>query len=282
MSSSNQSNQSSQSTNTEHIEDDTSSVMSSISITNMKVECPECKKELQNRSMFKHIRLFHPEYFSSQFKVYKEADFKELVTKCRPFPVEWEYKNDFDETESKTIYGCLGCNNTFTVEAKAAVHCQVAKCKKDHIKGLKDYMKQEQKERDSRKKMESDTRYKYNNRKACEIFNDTKIILEHYINTFTNKDLINDFVKYLDKIDQDKNNEGIFSFNYCFDIKLSTDKNEMESQENYIWKLIETMTNTYKDALKIFYQHPSIIGDELYDRLHKQVVIVNSCPKLSY
>ena len=264
------------------ISDDNHSVMSSVSISNTKIECPECKKELSTKYLFNHIRKLHPDYFSSMFRVWKEDDFKELINDCKALPVEWEYTNDFDESEFKNIWGCLGCNNTYTVESKAHTHCKSTKCKKDHLKGLKDYLKQEQKEKQQRLKQQSDSRFKYNNRTPDQIFNDTRLIINHTISSLTSDTLKNDFIRYMTKYDTTVNYENIFSFKYCFDIKLTSNKSEMETQENYIHKLLNTIVNTYKDYLAILYYRPDILSDDEHFRLTKLIQLHNNMPKFSY
>jgi len=261
---------------------DSHSIMSSVSISNMKIECPECKKELQTRSMFKHIRTLHPEYFASMFKVWKDDDFKELIDESKAFPVEWESKDDFDDTVFTNIWGCLACNSTYTVEANAHKHCKNAKCKKDHIKAMKDILKQEQKNKEKRIKQQSDTRYKYLNRTPDNIFNDTRIIIQHYIKQLTSESIKNDFIKLMNKLNPENNNDEIFSFQYNYDIKLSDNKQEMEKQENYIWKLISTIETTYKDSLNSLYYRSDIISDEEHFKLTKAIRLHNTIPKLSY
>ena len=65
-----------------------------------KYICPDCKKELQSRHMFNHIRKLHPDYFSSMMKVYKEDDLENLIKHNKGMPLEWEYKNDKDVIKS--------------------------------------------------------------------------------------------------------------------------------------------------------------------------------------
>ena len=264
------------------ISDDNHSVMSSVSISNTKIECPECKKELSTKYLFNHIRKYHPDYFLSMFKVWKDDDFKELINDCKALPVEWEYTNDFDESEFKNIWGCLGCNNTYTVENKAHAHCKSKKCKTDHKKGLQEYYNQEQKEKKQKLEKQSDSRFKYNNRTPDQIFNDTRIVINHAISSLTSDTLKNDFIKYMTKYDRRINYENIFSFNYCFDIKLTSDKSEMETQERYIWKLWSTIENTYKDSLATLYYNPHIISDDEHLRLTKLIQLHNNMPKFSY
>lgn len=120
---------------------ETHSQSSTISLSRMTLECPECKKELQARSMFKHMRLYHASYLDRCVCVYTLEDFDELIEEAKAYPFEWEVTNDFDEKESKSIWGCLGCNATFTSAITGNKHCQ-GKCKKEHVKGIKDYRKE--------------------------------------------------------------------------------------------------------------------------------------------
>lgn len=118
-----------------------SSISSTVSAARACIECPECKKELQTRTLIKHIRNFHPAFFDSRSAVYSVEQFDNLINYSLVYPFDWEVVNDFDEVESKSIYGCLACNSAFTVEKKGNDHCKLAKCKKDHIKAIKEYKK---------------------------------------------------------------------------------------------------------------------------------------------
>ena len=260
--------------------DDNVSIQSSVSISNSKAECPECKKELLTRYIFNHIRKLHPDYFSTMSKVWKEDAIKELIDDCKPFPVEWESKNDFDEIEFKNIWGCLGCNNTYTLEYKARIHCN-AKCKKEHLKGLKDFLKKEQKEQEQLKKNQSDKRYKCLNRTADQIFNDTRIIINHYVPNLTSQTLLDDFIDTMNLMNPNAD-AHIFDFDYDFNITLGTDKYKMEEQEKSIWKKIASIQSVLNEALNDMYYRSDIVSDDKYTRLNNFVKITNKCPKLSY
>lgn len=119
---------------------ETQSQTSTASLSRTMLECPECGKELQARSMFKHMRLYHSPYVERVSNVFKLEDYDDLIEDAKPFPFDWDITNDFDEKETKSIWGCLGCNSTFTLAHTGNKHCQ-GKCKKEHIKGLKEYKK---------------------------------------------------------------------------------------------------------------------------------------------
>jgi hypothetical protein len=123
------------------MEDDARSVASggsAQSATNTKIECPECKKEVQTRVIFNHIRAKHPKYLldSTLLKWINEA------AEGHPLKVMWEKKNDFDEMEDVTLYACLSTNKTFTIEARAIAHFKKnPAARKDHIKQAKQLIK---------------------------------------------------------------------------------------------------------------------------------------------
>lgn len=137
--------------------DDTQSIKSNVSMERATIECPECKKDLQARTMFKHIRNYHPQFFESRSAVYSLEDFDNLIKYSTVYPLDWEVTNDFDEVEARSIFGCLGCNSAFINEKKGNTHCKSAKCKKEHIKGIKEYKKLHIKEAEkTNKKHEAD------------------------------------------------------------------------------------------------------------------------------
>ena len=112
--------------------DDSASVISGTSVTNQKMECPECKKEVQSRVIFNHIMGTHPGYFQQQ----TTKQWLENAATGQPLKIFWEVKNDFDESEIKTIYGCLSSKKTFQTEHKAHAHF------KKNPKDLKEHNKQ--------------------------------------------------------------------------------------------------------------------------------------------
>ena len=100
---------------------DSASVVSGISgtsVTNQKIECPHCKKEVQSRVMFNHILVTHPGFFQQQ----TTKKWLEEASTGMPLKIFWEIKNDFDEIEIKTIYGCMSSKKTFQTEHKAQAH----------------------------------------------------------------------------------------------------------------------------------------------------------------
>jgi len=137
--------------NTVHLpgEDDNLSVKSegtdksSVSVSNVKHQCPHCPKELKTTNLFRHIRLQHEDEFSNYMAVWDIAKLEELSNTCQPFPMEWTSTNDFDEDVEHKFFGCLCCNNTFTNKPRAQAHIKNKKCKAKHLSELKGIIKQE-------------------------------------------------------------------------------------------------------------------------------------------
>jgi hypothetical protein len=149
----------------------------------MTLECPECGKELQARSMFKHMRLYHPSYLDRCVNVFKSEDFDELIEDSKAYPFDWTIKNDFDEEESKSIWGCLGCNATFTTELTGNRHT-AGKCKKEHIKGIKEYKKEfiKTQEKDKKQKEQEKKIPSYTNDKWKTLIKEALETQQHYYN----------------------------------------------------------------------------------------------------
>jgi hypothetical protein len=125
------------------------SVGSTASAARLVRKCPCCTREMQTRSLFNHIYKVHPYEFLCSMSVYKEDDMERYAKAGEAYPFEYSLMNDFDESETYKIFGCLGCKHTFTVESKANSHCQNKKCKAAHIKGIKAMIKAE---KESKKK----------------------------------------------------------------------------------------------------------------------------------
>lgn len=132
--------------------DDKGSTSSSKSADRFNKQCPFCQCEVQLRVMFNHIRKKHPYQFMMCMDVFDEQQIKEIISCGSAFPFSFSLKNDFDEEEETRIYGCLGCNNTFTHELRANGHCGKAKCKLNHIKGIKALIKQNEDDKIANKK----------------------------------------------------------------------------------------------------------------------------------
>jgi len=122
--------------------EEVASVASTSSIQHISRKCPFCVKELQTRHLFNHIRKNHTEELFMCGDVYKIEDMTALVTHTRAFPFTFTLTNDFDENEEHKIYGCLGCNHTFTTMARGNGHCQ-KKCSTKHIQAIKQVIKEE-------------------------------------------------------------------------------------------------------------------------------------------
>jgi len=137
------------------VEDDNKSTSSTLSATKIARECFACGKELQTRFMFNHIRKLHPYEFLCSLGKWKEDEMNAYIKTGEAYPFDYQITNDFDETELHTIYGCLACNNTFTNQVRANGHTSNKKCKADHIKGIKQMIKDE---KESKKKKKASTR----------------------------------------------------------------------------------------------------------------------------
>lgn len=146
---------------------DNESVGSAGSISNSKRECPICKQEVNMRSLFKHIKTKHDSFwFESMYA--NEKMLNGCIENCEPVPFMYEEKNDFDEMESKDIYGCLGCYTTFATKTKGhgKTHCTKPKCKATHIKECKSLI---QRVKDMQVKMANKTDYrKWTPEKFCK------------------------------------------------------------------------------------------------------------------
>jgi len=116
---------------------------SSVSVSNVKHQCPHCPRELKTTNLFRHIRLQHEEEFCNYMAVWNIVKLEELLNTCQPFPMEWTSTNDFDETVEHKFFGCLGCNNTFTNKPRAQAHVKNKKCKARHLSDLRGIIKQE-------------------------------------------------------------------------------------------------------------------------------------------
>lgn len=123
--------------------EDVASVASTTSVQKIVRSCPFCTKELQTRYLFKHIRVHHAEELFMSGDIYKIDDLTKTMNSGSVFPFTFTLKNDFDETEDHKIYGCLGCNNTFTNIARGNTHCQKKKCSAKHKDAIKKVIKEE-------------------------------------------------------------------------------------------------------------------------------------------
>lgn len=111
---------------------------SSCSISNSKMECPYCNKDLQVRAMFNHIRKLH----NNDLLKSTNSKWIDEALSGQPLRVWWSKKNDFDEEEEIVLFVCLSTNKTFTSPSKAQDHFKADKAVlKDHNKQLKQLRK---------------------------------------------------------------------------------------------------------------------------------------------
>lgn len=133
-----------------------SSAGSRVSISNTKRPCPVCKKEFKTTSLFKHIKTKHDaHWFESMYA--NDRMLRGIIEKSEPVPFMYTEKNDFDEDETKDIYGCLACYNSFTHKGHGTTHCNKAKCKAAHIKECKTLL---QRVEDMKEKMKNRVDYR--------------------------------------------------------------------------------------------------------------------------
>jgi hypothetical protein len=241
------------------------STSSTLSASKVTLECPDCKKELQSRHMFNHIVKSHPEYFLSMMRVYKENDLNELIKNKSAIPLEWEYNNDFDETEFKNIWGCLGCNSSFTVEHKANHHTCKDKCKAKHIAAIKQIIKNEKKEKEKRDKQTNTLRMKWLNRSANDIYTDC----QNTIQVIRCK-VYNEYLPYFQKINATTNIE-IPELPSIPDIVFNDDKEFQIKQEKNIERFlnqVESIIRNHHKNLPIEY-----ISDDKFNILQRYTSI---------
>lgn len=111
---------------------------SSTSVSNSKMECPECKKEMTLKYLFAHVRTKHEGFFHK----ITTREWLEDAALGNPLKLMWEVKNDFDELDIVTIFGCLSTNKTFKSEYQALNHFKKNKdALKDHNKQIKELIK---------------------------------------------------------------------------------------------------------------------------------------------
>lgn len=248
--------------------DDTKSNSSSVSSARIAETCPCCKKEIQARVMFNHIRKLHPDYLKSMYGVWKDDQLNELIKYNAPFPIEWTMKDDFDEDVNKTLWGCLGCNNTFTTEHNATKHC-LGKCKKDHNANLRRIKKEEQQDKEKRDKKMSEGRLKWLNRTPIQILSCIQQDVDFYNKKWT--EVSQKVVRYLCVMNYENQKDFIFlpMMNPIFeDDKKKMEQKELESDREIIkWKRL------YEDILPLFWGATHIISHSTYEEIEKKIII---------
>lgn len=88
------------------------------SSSNVHTDCPYCPKAFQFKSLFHHIRVSHPTDFlqATQMKWIEEAETGKALK------VYWETQNDFGDTITVIVYGCLASDKCFATEERANRH----------------------------------------------------------------------------------------------------------------------------------------------------------------
>jgi len=246
--------------------DDSKSNVSSVSSVRIAQVCPCCKKEVQARFMFNHLRKIHPEFVKMMYAVWEDNKMDELIKTNAPFPVEWTSKDDFDDDVCTIVWGCLGCNNTYTTIQNATKHCN-GKCKKDHNSGLKRIKKEEQMDREKSQQKLSAERLRWLNRTPAQIY----ACIQYDINYHTKKwiDVGAKVSRYLCAIQHEAPQEYIFFCAPC--AEFEDDKKKMEVLERQVDKEMTAWGRKYEDILSLLWSKVSVVSDTDYDALDRLI-----------
>jgi len=266
---------------------DSRSVTSTSSALVQQENCPVCKKQLQARAMFKHMRTFHPEYIKTTYDTYnnKGNNIDEMIKNNAPMPIEWPVTNDFDEVELRKVWGCLACDTTFTTDQGAVKHCN-AKCKKDHNAELKRFKKEEEKERKEAEKRMGKERVRWINRTPQQIYMCIKYYIDFYNNHWAKSS--NDVVSAYDKLNR------LYPYNDPYDCNkyvftpyvlpaFVDNKEEMIKQENLLWDKVYDQISIYRSAMIRFKYETGCMSHEKYFELETwSGGIISSIPDPKY
>lgn len=247
--------------------DDSKSNASTVSSERMAEACPCCQKEIQPRFMFNHMRKLHPEFVKGMYGVWKDEQMDELIKWNAPFPIEWVTKDDFDEEVAKTLWGCLGCNNTYTTQHNAMKHCN-GKCKKDHNAQLRRIKKEEQQDKEKREKKMNTERARWLNRTPQQIFACIQQDIAYYDKKWAEVSM--KVSRYLVAIEH----ENTQNYIYVSTMKpvLEDDKKKMEQQEHEINKEIVKWRRLYEDILPVFWGETEKISHSAYEDVEKMII----------
>jgi hypothetical protein len=250
--------------------DDSKSNASSVSSARQDDLCPCCGKEMQNRFMFNHLRKFHPEFVKGMYGVWKDEQMNELIAENLPFPIEWVTKDDFDDDNTKTMWGCLGCNNTYTTEYNAKKHCN-GKCKKDHNANLRRIKKEEQQDKEKRDKKMSDTRYRWLNRTAKQVHACILQDVEFYDKRY--QDAGTKIARYLHTLQQANARDYIYFPLPC--PEFEDDKKKMELLEEQLDKGYTKWRRMYEDILPVLWGQTGLVSHTAYEEIEKLIMHTN-------
>lgn len=248
--------------------DDSKSNTSTASSDRVAEACPCCHKEVQPRVMFNHLRKLHPEYVKSMYGVWKDDQMDELIKTNAPFPIEWVVKDDFDEDVTKTMWGCLGCNNTFVTEYKAQKHCSQVKCKKDHNAQLRRIKKEEQQDKAKREEKVSAERKRWINRSAKQVH----MCIQQDVAFFDKKwmEIGTKVSRYLHTLKYENARDYIFFPTPC--PEFEDDKKKMEALEIRLDKESTKWKRMYEDILPVLWSATELISHTAYEELEKMLI----------
>lgn len=247
--------------------DDSKSNTSTVSSERIAEACPCCHKELQPRFMFNHLRKLHPEYVKGLYGVWKDEQMDELIMTNSPFPIEWVVKDDFDEDVTKTLWGCLGCNNTYTTQNNAAKHC-LGKCKKDHNAQLRRIKKEEQQDKAKREEKVSAERKRWINRSAKQVHT----CIQQDVAFFDKKwvDVGTKVSRYLHALKHENARDYIYFPAPC--PEFEDDKKKMEAVEIQLDKESTKWKRKYEDILPVLWAATELISHTAYEELEKMLI----------
>lgn len=250
--------------------DDSKSNSSTVSSERESEPCPCCGKEMQQRVLFNHLRKFHPEYVKGMYGVWKEDQMNELIVENGPFPIEWTVKDDFDDDNTKTLWGCLGCNNTYTTEHNAKKHCN-GKCKKDHNANLRRIKKEEQQDKEKREKKMGDARYRWLNRTAQQvhacILQDAEFYDKRYHDAGTK------ISRYLHTLNYENARDYVYF--PAPTPEFVDDKKKMELLEEQLDKARIKWRRMYEDILPVLWGQTGHVSHTAYEEIEKLVFRTN-------
>ena len=246
--------------------DDCKSNVSSVSSVRIAQTCPCCKKDVQARFMFNHLRKLHPEFVKSMYGVWKDNEMDELIKTNAPFPVEWTSKDDFDDDIVTTMWGCLGCNNTYTTIQNATKHCN-GKCKKEHNGGLKRIKKEEQMDREKHLKMLSTTRQRWLNRTPAQIYSCIQYDIAYHTKKWI--EVGSKVSRFLAAMKHEAPQDYIF---FCITGgEFEDDKKKMEALECQVNKETTMWGRKYEDVLPLLWADTTVVSHTEYEALEKLI-----------
>jgi hypothetical protein len=255
---------------TKNDSDDCKSTTSTISSARVDEACPCCQKEMQNRFIFNHLRKLHPEFVKGMYAVWKDDQMDELIKYNAPFPIEWTVKDDFDDDVTKMLWGCLGCNNTFTTQHNAMKHC-LGKCKKEHNANLRRIKKEEQQDKAKREEKISADRKRWINRTPQQIFSCIQQDQEYFTNKW--RSASEKVMRYLYLLKYEDCERYKYMFVNLPSIDFVDDKKNMELQEKRLDKDIIMWRREFQDILPVLWNATDTVSHSDYDELEKLINI---------